>query len=150
MQYQCRKQLPHSIPHWVDTDNAVFFITVCCEQKGENVLCNQKNANAIWESIETRIKQDLWHPHLVLLMPDHLHMLVVFNLHLKSMSKIMASWKSWCRKKTGINWQRSFFDHRLRNDESLREKAGYILNNPVRKQYVKEWKDWKYYWLPSK
>jgi len=29
-----------------------------------------------------------------------------------------------------INWQRDFFDHRLRGDEGWREKSDYILRNP--------------------
>jgi len=36
----------------------------------------------------------------------------------------------------GIKWQRDFFEHRLRSDESWREKADYILANPVRKGLV--------------
>lgn len=31
-----------------------------------------------------------------------------------------------------IDWQRDFFDHRLRHDESLAEKFEYICQNPVR------------------
>ena len=148
MQQPWRKRLPHSIPNWVDTDQVIFFITVCCKDRGKNVLCYPEKASAIFETVESRMKWCLWYPRVVLLMPDHLHMLVSYNLRLKPMTEIMSSWKSWCRKNIGINWQRGFFDHRLRGDESVREKADYILNNPVRKQYVREWNDWKYYWLP--
>jgi hypothetical protein len=31
-----------------------------------------------------------------------------------------------------IDWHRDFFEHRLRKDESFRQKADYILLNPVR------------------
>jgi hypothetical protein len=31
-----------------------------------------------------------------------------------------------------IAWQRNFFDHRLRHDESENEKVAYIHENPVR------------------
>jgi hypothetical protein len=36
-------------------------------------------------------------------------------------------WKRWTARQMGIEWQRDFFEHRLRSDESLREKTDYIL-----------------------
>jgi hypothetical protein len=42
------------------------------------------------------------------------------------------------------HWQRDFFDHRLRDDESFEEKAAYILNNPVRAGLVNRFEDWPY------
>jgi len=35
-----------------------------------------------------------------------------------------------------IAWQRNFFDHRLRNDESENEKVAYIRANPVRAELI--------------
>jgi hypothetical protein len=37
------------------------------------------------------------------------------------------------------------FDHRLRRDESLDEKARYILANPVRAGLVKREEDWPWF-----
>jgi hypothetical protein len=37
-----------------------------------------------------------------------------------------------------------FFEHRLQGDESLDEKAGYILENPVRAGLVAKPEDWPY------
>jgi len=47
-------------------------------------------------------------------------------------------------KELGIVWQRDFFEHRLRHDESRLEKADYILHNPVRKKLVAHPKDWPF------
>ena len=44
-------------------------------------------------------------------------------------------------------WQRSFFDHALRKEESLTDVARYIWENPVRAGIVKEPKD--YAWSGS-
>jgi hypothetical protein len=49
----------------------------------------------------------------------------------------------------GIEWQRDFFEHRLRSDESWREKANYILANPVRKGLVAEISQWPYVFFPN-
>ena len=31
-------------------------------------------------------------------------------------------------------WQRSFYDHIIRNDEDLNEKREYVMNNPAKKR----------------
>ena len=49
----------------------------------------------------------------------------------------------------GIKWQRDFFEHRLRSDENWREKADYILANPVRKGLVTEVSQWPFVFLPN-
>ena len=50
----------------------------------------------------------------------------------------------------GIEWQRDFFEHRLRSDESWREKADYILANPVRKGLVAQVSQWPHVFLPNR
>ena len=42
-------------------------------------------------------------------------------------------------------WQRGFFDHLLRSEESYEEKRDYVLNNPVRAGLVEKSKDWNYW-----
>ena len=44
----------------------------------------------------------------------------------------------------GKVWQVSFWDRFLREEESLEEVVLYVLNNPVRKGLVKEWRDYPY------
>ena len=41
-------------------------------------------------------------------------------------------------------WQRRFFDHVLRSDESYAEKWNYVRENPVRAGLVKSADDWPY------
>jgi hypothetical protein len=50
--------------------------------------------------------------------------------------------KEWTAKDIGIQWQDDFFEHRLRWAESRREKADYILANPVRAELVSSPEDW--------
>ncbi|HJZ04900.1 MAG TPA: hypothetical protein VI935_09660 [Thermodesulfobacteriota bacterium] len=50
------------------------------------------------------------------------------------------------RKKQGFNlWQKSFYDHILRNEESVIETVRYIFNNPVRKGMVGEFKEYPFF-----
>jgi putative transposase len=43
-----------------------------------------------------------------------------------------------------VAWQRSFFDHRLRHDESESDKYEYIRQNPVRAGLVRDADEWPY------
>ena len=77
-------------------------------------------------------------------MPDHLHTLLSFPPTDKPVRLIISQWKEWTAKSIGIRWQLDFFEHRLRQDESRRQKADYILQNPVRKGLVGKPEDWRF------
>ena len=112
-----RKILPHEIPSWVET-GADYFITICAEPKGVNLL---------------------------LLMPDHLHAIMSFSPQ-ADMQKSITDWKRYTCISGGIEWQRDFFDHRLRKDESYLEKAQYIRINPVRAGFIDSPDKWPLVW----
>jgi putative transposase len=144
-----RKKLPHGLSLSIHADTATFFITICCEPKGKNQLCREDNAAGIFESVAFRQSRRDWWMELLLLMPDHLHVLVSFPSD-KDMTTVISQWKEILAKKLGIRWQRDFFDHRLRSDESLRDKADYILQNPVRCGLIERAEDWSYVWIPDR
>jgi putative transposase len=138
-----RRVLPHDPPHFIGTDSAVFFITICCQPKGENQLCRSEIAEQLFSAARFYWERSLWGLPLLLLMPDHVHMLATFGLE-ASMENVVRNWKRYLARRVGIRWQRDFFDHRLRNDESFTEKANYILNNPIRAGLVARFEDWPY------
>jgi putative transposase len=72
-----------------------------------------------------------WYLKVLLLMPDHLHMLVGIPGD-ANLSNLVRDFKRITAKIAGIQWQRNFFDHRSRHDESEAEKFEYIRQNPVR------------------
>ena len=126
----------------------MFFITICCEPRGHNQLAVPELAAHIFESVRILHQRgDLW-MHFLLLMPDHLHALVSFPTN-KTMTKVVSEWKKYVARTVGIQWQRDFFDHRLRHDESLRDRTDYIEQNPVRAGLVKGQADWPYVWQPK-
>jgi REP element-mobilizing transposase RayT len=81
-------------------------------------------------------------------MPDHLHALVSFAPD-RAMKAIISNWKEIVAKRAPVSWQRDFFDHRLRADESFDEKAHYIRMNPVRAGLTAKAADWAFVWSPS-
>ena len=74
-------------------------------------------------------------------MPDHLHLIVSFGYE-HELTKVIKAWKSYHARYTSIRWQDEFFEHRLRGEKGVDEKAAYILQNPVRAGLVREEVDW--------
>jgi REP element-mobilizing transposase RayT len=87
----------------------------------------------------------VWHVHLLVLMPDHVHGLLAFPSD-QSIKQVMTAWKGYLAKTCGIEWQRDFFEHRIRDAAGLEEKAHYIRANPVRAGLVATAGDWPYVW----
>ena len=41
-------------------------------------------------------------------------------------------------------WQRKYYDHIIRNENDFYKHLDYIHYNPIKHDYVKKAKDWKY------
>ena len=76
-------------------------------------------------------------------MPDHLHMLIAIAGD-TDLSNLIRDFKRITARKAKIKWQRNFFDHRLRHDESGDAKAEYILQNPERAELISAGERWPY------
>jgi len=100
-------------------------------------------AATVFRSVQYYYEKHFWSVPILLLMPDHLHMLAKFSPEV-GMKKLIRNWKRYLANESGIVWQRDFFDHCLRGDESLSNKATYILQNPVRAGLVDQSEDWPY------
>jgi putative transposase len=131
-----RRKLPHEIPVWIDPSSEVYFITINSLPRGTNQLCTEATSKALLQSAAFRHESGNWFIYLFLLMPDHIHALLSFPAHTSGIQHTIKSWKSWTAKNLGIEWQRDFFEHRLRADESATEKFHYIIANPVRAALV--------------
>ena len=140
-----RIHLDHETPFWIPHD-ATFFITICTEPRGLNQLCLEKAGTEALKAIRHYHEKQMWFCHLALLMPDHIHLILSFP-DIPSFSSVIGDWKRWLTMRQKIRWQENFFDHRLRRDESLGQKADYILHNPVRAGFVEKSEDWPYIWF---
>ena len=66
------------------------------------------------------------------IMPNHVHM-IVENAEGESISAKLRAWKSLITRKIGVGiWQRSFYDHVIRDEEDFRIRWKYIDDNPAR------------------
>jgi putative transposase len=77
-------------------------------------------------------------------MPNHLHAFVAFDNQRVELSTWMKSLKSTFSKALrpgGIatsHWQKVFFDHVLRSEESYEQKWHYVRENSVRAGLIKD------------
>jgi REP element-mobilizing transposase RayT len=83
------------------------------------------------------------------IMPDHVHLFVGGHIEFELGRWIGALKQSIMRandwsKSDGQIWQEGFFDHILRNDDSMSQKWEYVVQNPVRARLVTNPEDWRY------
>lgn len=82
-------------------------------------------------------------------MPDHQHLIMAGISDESDIIKALAAYKQktgyWLSlNKPGIRWQKDFYDHIIRSDESLSVQVRYILDNPVRKGLVESWQKYPF------
>lgn len=135
---------PPRVPVWLPWEQrVVYFVTICVANR-QPVLANERAFNAFKAASS---KLDNWKILAAMLMPDHLHIIVVpiENRNAK-LGNFSGALKRWMRQELNAswNWQPGCFDRLLRSDESLHDKWLYVQENPVRAGLVKHWKDWPY------
>lgn len=143
-----RKRLQHGMPSWVK-DGETYFITINTQTRGIEQLTLKNKAHVIKAAIQNYTESQKWYPLLVVLMPDHIHMLVSLNTAQFKIIQIISNWKRYLARTQEINWQDGFFEHRIRNRASLEEKEQYLQLNPVRSGLVESSEDWPYTWTQS-
>ena len=137
-----RKTLSHAQTHAWD---AVYFVTINAAQRGMNTLALPGVAPALWREWCGYAERQACTPLLFVVMPDHVHGLFRFPVE-PGLASTVAAWKRLTARRYGVVWQRDFFDHRLRSDESFEQKAAYIRDNPVRKGLVLNAREWPFAW----
>lgn len=79
-------------------------------------------------------------------MPDHLHLVFELGNRL-SLDRLISKFKTLTREHlpSGTSWQRNYFEHRLRPDETVGGYALYLFLNPYRARLIRhdeEWPGW--------
>ena len=91
-------------------------------------------------------------------MPDHVHLILTpladeERSQIFSLIEIMRGIKGASARRInqrigrhGAVWQEESFDHVLRCSEGLDAKVEYVLQNPVRKGLVADWREYPWNW----
>ncbi len=71
-----------------------------------------------------------------------------------TLGEIMKSLKGYTAReankilnRAGQFWEVESYDHEVRNGEELKRIVKYVLNNPVKAELVKDWRDWQWNFL---
>lgn len=138
-----RPKLHHQSPSWVAT-GATYFLTICAAYRRTAQLSRPEVAHVMLDAARAYHPRRWW-CRLWLVMPDHVHGVVVLPRD-EALAKVVGDWKRFTTRKLGVEWQANFFDHRIRSHESLEEKCSYIRANPVRAGLVARSADWAWCW----
>jgi putative transposase len=127
-----------------------YFVTLCTADK-RPLFKDAEIARFIIDEMEFMRNRDEIVLYCFCIMPDHVHMLLSLSKgYQKSLINWVSAFKRYsakiARKSCGVKqlWQNNFYDHVVRRDESLIKVVEYIVNNPVRKGLVREWKKYPY------
>jgi putative transposase len=95
-------------------------------------------------------KIDLW---CFCIMPNHVHVLLNVKNDEHDLFRIMQQHKSFTANQankilshSGQFWERESYDHVLREGKFW-AVVSYILNNPVKAGFVKDWREWGWNYL---
>jgi putative transposase len=126
----------------------IYFVTACTAER-KPLLAQARVHESFGAFGKNAPAHGAWLGAYVI-MPDHLHLFVALDDELVTLSRWMKSLKNAISKSLRDakvlppHWQKGFFDHVLRSDESYSGKWDYVRENPVRAGLVARWKDWPY------
>ena len=129
-------------------EGAICFITICTEGKTP-LFQNKALTWAFLDQLKTDAESNGVSVFAYCFMPDHLHLVVTPGTR-KDIVGFVGEYKgrttriAWKYGIKGKCWQTSFHDHFLRKEEDVRDTVMYVLNNPVRKGLVQEWREYPY------
>jgi REP element-mobilizing transposase RayT len=133
-------RLAHAVPGWVRRGSP-YHIRIRVARNSAILLIDDNLGRALLDSAGFYHKNQRWHCHLMLLMPDHVHALLSFPIN-TDMGDVIGSWKGFHAKQHSVSWQGNYFDHRIRSRKEFEQKAAYIQLNPVVKGLCVRPEDW--------
>jgi REP-associated tyrosine transposase len=125
----------------------LFFITFCTHERKKLLASDAVDAAFVAFASQANSQRNIAVGRYVI-MPDHVHFFVRgsddFQLGpwIGRLKQVLA--KQIALTETLPTWQRGFFDHVLRSDESYSQKWNYVRENPVRAGLVTKADDWPY------
>jgi len=132
------------------SEENMYFITICVKDRleilgkiiDENYMKLTKEGNIVKQNlykIEVMYKNMIIDEYVV--MPNHVHIILLINYkNGTTISKIIKHFKTNISREIGYSiWQKSFYEHIIRNEKKYLKIKEYIKNN------VMNWKNDKYF-----
>ena len=151
------------------SQNGYYFITICARNRKNifsEIVCMSNDmvcADNIYAHytkcgkwVEIAIQAVSAHYDDVfvdkyVIMPNHIHLILVFDrasiqtkngrmISAPTVPVVIGQSKRWVSKQIGFScWQKSYYEHIIRNEQEYLKISEYIQNNPLK------WKEDKYY-----
>ena len=151
------KRKPTRLKEYDYSNTGVYFITTCTKDR-KRLLSEISVGFGIYDKPQITLSQygaivekyirkiSLEHDDIsvdrFVIMPNHIHMLVSVQNNIgasqvphptnETIPKFVSLFKRYCNREVGWNiWQKSYFDHIIRNERDYYEHYKYIENNPA-------------------
>jgi molybdenum cofactor cytidylyltransferase len=133
---------------WIGEGFPCFFLTICVQDRAK-LLAKEETHTRLREFLQASAKDYGWWPSRYVIMPDHIHLLVRRGEPPREGTRptTLGEWVKALKAVVGeraVKWQKGFFDHVLRSEESEAEKWEYIRQNPVRAGLVSRAEEWAF------
>ena len=131
-----------------------YFVTICTKNRaqilwetvGADIIRPQDvSLSVVGKIVEQGVLQISNHyDHIAVdkfcIMPNHVHLILVIQnnedgrmISAPTVSTVVGSMKRWASKQIGRSiWQKSFYEHGIRNQPDYDEIWEYIENNPLK------------------
>ena len=134
--------------HFDYAANGYYFITICTKDK-RNVFSNAVGNGFIRSAAGSLVEEHLLnipnhHPMVridkYVIMPNHIHVIIVIENAITdrmnpvpTISTVVGQFKAGVSRALGFPvWQKSFYDHIIRNETDYQMIWQYIENNPTK------------------
>ena len=121
-----------------------YFLTLTCANERKAFIKKTRVDDYITVLKEQAIENEM-SIFAYCFMPDHLHILVEGESLIDFVRKFKQITGYRYKQNTGKKlWQKSFYDHILRDEENIKDVSFYIFTNPVRAGLVEKFTDYPY------
>ena len=115
-----RMPIDHRGPSWIDPAASYYFITMCLQTRGHNRLATPGVGEALIDALLYREDVGQLVITCAVVMPDHVHVIITPQ---ESLLRIVGDWKRYTSRRLRLEWQRGFFEHRLRTPNEVASKS---------------------------
>ena len=133
--------------------NGLYFVTICVQNREHllgkivdgqySVYDSEKMISLVWNDLGEHINGVITYEFVI--MPNHVHGIIALENSSLNLSEIIRRFKTFTTRQYIKNvghlqwqpfckrlWQRNYYEHIIRNEQSLEKLRTYIENNPLK------------------
>ncbi len=113
-------------------------------------LAEPKCAEIVMSSLQWLRERGRIELHAYAVMPDHLHLVLTLGEQV-TLAQIMQALKGYTAQRInelagrkGRVWEKGYYEHGIRDQEDMRRRVKYTVENPERAGLVEQYEEWPY------